>query len=453
MECHSCAVASERPLLGYLVFLETLIIAAMTAVKQSGKIKRDVLWNLIGQFAYLFGIWLLTFLTTRILGYEAQGILSKGLVAATVCMSFGSYYLRLQFAADTEEKFKSNDYVFARLFLLIVSMVICFVYSLVLHFTWFEVGCVILFYSFRALELFSDIHFGVMLRHQRLYVGGISLTVKAAVAVGVYCLVALLTRSLLFSLIAIVIVSATFVAIDIFLTKRVTGYIMNLKEFSWSRIGKLLVVCFPLFILLLCTNLLPSIPRIVFEQQYDTVTFGKYSSIANIAVLIQTAVSAIMMPLVPKISRLYKSGNTKGFLKFSAGVIAFALLLGGVASVMVLLLGNWALELLYGAEILEYASTFIWTIVAATSIALVAIGTSILGAMERRRLATIATLSGVAVCAAVSYPMIQACFMDGISFALIIAESVAFLVCIAFILLNCKKGVPTAVPEKTETGE
>ena len=402
-------------------------------IKKKTSLGKDVIWNLVGQFAYLFGLWLITVLTTRLVGYEAQGVLSLALVASNICMSFGNYYLRLQYASDINGRFSDSDYVIARFGLTAVSFLICFVYALILRYEWPVILSIMLYYVYKVFELLSDIYQGVLQRHGKLYVGGMTLTAKGILSVGIFALTAALTHSLNLALVAIAVVAAAIFVLDILLTRRFTSFRLDWRSFQFKTFFTLIGLCFPLFILLLCCNVLPSLPRIFFEKIYDKTQLGYYASIANIAVLIQTAASAIMLPLVPRISELYKKGEDKRLIKFSFGIVIACVALGLLATVLVYFLGDWALRLLYGEEIGPYTYTFLWAVVAAVMTALVTITTQVLGGMERRFFATIAMLVGTALCAGLSYPLCRDQYMNGISFSLIIAEGVTVLLAIAFI--------------------
>lgn len=403
---------------------------------------KDVIWNLIGQFAYLFGLWLITVLTTRYAGYEAQGVLSLALVASNICMSFANYYLRLQYAADIENKYADSDYVTARFTLTAISALICFVYCLVLQYSWAVLGSIMLYYVYKIFEMLSDIYQGVLQRHGKLYIGGYTMTAKGVLSVGAFAVITMLTHDLNLGLLGLAIIGGLIFALDVLLTRKKTTFRINWRAYSIKKVWSLVVLCFPLFILLFCSNVLPSLPRIFFEKMYSKQELGYYASIANIAVLIQTAAVAIMMPLVPKISELYKTGQTKKFLKFDGVIIAALVALSGLACLLVYFLGDWALKLVYGDEIGPYTYTFIWAIVATAMTAFVTIVTQILGAMEKRFWATIAMLVGTGICAALSYPLCRDEYMNGISFSLIIAEGVTVVLCLVFIFLCRKNKAP-----------
>ena len=421
-----------------------------TVAKQN-TIRKDVVWNLIGQFSYLFGLWVITMLTTKFIGFEAQGVLSLALVAGNICTSVANYYLRLQYASDIYGRFKDGDYVFARFALTLISFVVCVGYCFALQYSLATILSIMLFYVYKAFEMLSDIYQGVLQRHGKLYLGGYTMTAKGILSVGVFLLIAKLTANLDFALIGIAVVAAAIFVIDVLLTKKVAGFAFKTNMFQWGALRKLLVLCFPLFLLHLGCNVLPSLPRIFFEKIYDQTQLGYYASIANIAVLIQTAASAAMIPLVPRISKLYSEGKTASFLKFCGVVMGIWVALGGIACIIVHFAGDWALKLVYGEEIAPYTYTFLLTTVAAIATALVIVATQILGAMEKRLWAALALGIGTVVCAAISYPLCTNQYMNGISLALIISEGVSIIAALMVIWFFRK--APEKQVEKIDRNE
>lgn len=413
-------------------------------------IKRDLIWNLIGQFTYLFSLWLITILTTRLMGYDKQGILSLALVAANICTAIANYFLRLEYASDLKSRFTDSDYVITRFILTGISAIVCLLYCFALRYSFEIIGCIMLFYVYKVFEMLSDIYMGVEQKYGKLYVGGIVLTAKGVVSVGVFAVLAYATKNFVISLLGLGLCGAAFFVIDVVATRKLTPYKIDLSSYRAKTLGSLLCVCLPLFLLIFLSNTLPSVPRIVFEKIYSHEELGYYASIANIAVLIQTAASAGTIPLVPKISRLYNNGDTNGFLKYVGGFLGVFALLGLIAIVAVVFLGEWALTLIYGESVQPYAYVFVWVIVATILTAMLAIATQILGAMSHRFLAVIPVLIGTGVSAGLSFPFCTYFYMNGISFSLISGAGAALVISLVFIWLK-RHHEPKAIIEEPKS--
>lgn len=400
---------------------------------------KDIVWNLIGQFAYLFGLWIITVLTTNVFEATGAGILGICLVAGNICGSLASFNLRLQYASDINKEYKDRQYIVLRFILTFASVIMTFCYALALSYTWEVIGAIMLFSIYKASEFVSDIFYGAMQRKGKLYIGGIFMTVKGVVSVAAYAIAAFASHNLYVSL-AIMGIAVWLVTIaEGFYCFRILKVEFKLISGDWRVIWKLFLICIPLFVVLLCSNLLPSVPKIFFEKLYFAEEFGLYNSIATVAVLIQTAASSIALPIVPKISEMYGRGDKKGFLKWSGLTCTAVLVIGIIGVIAAVTIGDWALNLLYQGRVDEYAYTFVWTIVAGTATALFTIITQVLGGMHSKWGVMIASLAGTAICLAISYPFCAYQYVNGISFALMIAISIEIVVGLVFIGLGIKK--------------
>ena len=75
------------------------------AIQGKKHLSKDILWNTIGTFSYMFALWLVSIMTTNFLGYEQAGVFSLCLVASNIATSFGSYYVRVYYASDINKRF------------------------------------------------------------------------------------------------------------------------------------------------------------------------------------------------------------------------------------------------------------------------------------------------------------------------------------------------------------
>lgn len=420
------------------------------AIQEKKHLSKDILWNTIGTFSYMFALWLVSIMTTNFLGYEQAGVFSLCLVASNIATSFGSYYVRVYYASDINRRFSDADYIWCRVLTIAVSVLVCGGYALALRYPWEVVGAIMLFYVYKVFELFTDIHSGTFQRYGKMYVCSILTTIKGVLSVAGFFVGAYWLKSLYWGFVFMIgVAGLTWIAELIFM-KKLLNIVPNIKEFSIKAIGKLLWVCLPLFIVLLCSNVLPSIPKAMFERMYTTEEFGYYSSIATISVLIQTAAGSVLMPIIPKIASAFQKKDFGSFWKLNGAILGLTVAMGVVAFVMVLFLGDWALKLVYGESILAHSYTFKWTVIAGTFTALFVVGNQLLAAIKDKYGMAVGSIAGTLVCLAISYPLCKYAYMDGISYALIIAEAAEIAIFAGFMiyLVSKKKKEPEEIPSQ-----
>ena len=389
---------------------------------------KDIIWNIIGQFSYLGFLWLVTIAVTRILGFQAAGVVSLAMVAANICTSVASFNLRLIYASDVSKRFSDADYFWARGVLCFLSLIICVVYCFVMNYPLATIGSILIFYGYKLCEMISDIFQGFMQRHHKLYLSGYTMTAKGVLSFAAFVLFSWLTKSLDAGLFGMLGVGIVVCFIEFFIGRCIDVQPEDLKPSGAKGVVSLLVLCLPFFAVTLCSSLLPSIPRVFFEKLYSTEELGYYASVATIAVLIQTAAQSVMLPVVPKIAHLYANQEQKKITKLILILVLLLLSLGFLASLLAYFVGDWALKLVFGEEIAPYTGAFVWAMVAAIFTGLVTVGVQILGAIHDRLWVTIGSIFGVAICSAISFAFCDRFYMNGVSFALIVSQAAEVLV-------------------------
>ena len=406
---------------------------------ENSRLPLDIFWHTVGTFAYMFGLWLVSILSAKLLSYEDAGVFSLCLVASNIAMSFGSFYVRVFYAGDNKRMFSDADYWFSRLITCLFSVLVVVVYSLGMRYSPQVFWAIFLFYVYKVFELFTEIHSGAFQRHGKMYLSGILNSIKGIGSLLGFVLGAVLTHTLIGGFAFMVGVAVLVFIAELWLLRFSLQVTFSLRDFSWNRIGKLLLFCLPFFFVLLCSNVLPSIPKVMFEKMYTTEEYGYYSSIATISVLIQTAAGSILLPLIPRIEKAYSEHRLKDFALTSGGMLGFTLVLGVVAFVLVYFLGDWALSLVFDQSILQYSSTFPLTILAGTALAFFVVMNQVLIAMNDKLGLIIGCSVGTLLCFCVSETFCRRFYMDGISYALILSVMVEVLIFIGFMVFRWVK--------------
>ncbi len=402
-------------------------------------LSKDIVWNLLGTFCYMFSLWIISILTTNMLGFEAAGVFSLCLVASNIATSFGSYYVRVYYASDVSRRFSDEDYLFTRTLTNIVGVAVAVIYSFAMGYSLDIIGTIMLFYVYKVFELFTEIFSGTFQRYGKMYIGSILMSAKGVAAIPFFILGAYLFHSLNFGFLFMDAAAIAIFFLELWCLYKFASFRLDFKKFRLSHVGKILLVCLPLFIVLLCSNVLPSIPKAMFEKMYTTKEFGYYSSIATISVLIQTAASSILMPIIPKVSLTYLKKDFIAFYKLLGAIIGMVVLMGAASYVAVFFLGDWALGLVFDKSVLQYSYTFKTTIIAGTFTALFVVLNQILAAVGGSLGLIVGSVAGTLACFIVSYPLCKYAYMDGISYSLILSLGLEVLIFLAFIFLYARR--------------
>ena len=87
--------------------------------------KKDILFNTVGNFAYLGALWLMSILVVRLGNFELAGYFSLALTMSNIFISLASYTVRLFYAADIQRKYQDHQYFYMRVFTTALSFILC----------------------------------------------------------------------------------------------------------------------------------------------------------------------------------------------------------------------------------------------------------------------------------------------------------------------------------------
>lgn len=397
--------------------------------------KKDALLNTIGNFAYLGALWLMSVLVVRISGFDDAGYFSLAMTTANIYISLASYTVRLYYAADLNYRFSDNQYILMRILTTASSFVLCFGCSLVAGYTGKKLIVILLFYIFKCAEMMSDILFGMLQRKGKLYLSGYTMTFKSVISLVAFCLILKITQNLVIALAVMAVIAIlVFLFIDYPIAKKYATQPIKLTKKDFMPALKLCKICFSLFIVGLCFNVIPSLPRLVFEKIYSTEALGYYSSISTITVLISTAVNCVLIPLVPKFTTFYQENQKKKMTVLTFGCIGIILAIGVICFIGSLIAGKWILTLLFGQDIAPYVYIFKWVIVATILQSVIICFNDFFVAVERQNILMYGSIIGLILCIALSYPLCKKYYMYGVTNALIISQGIEIAFFIFFIV-------------------
>ena len=401
---------------------------------------KNIFFNTVGNMAYLGAIWLISILVVKLSNFTNAGMLSVAMSTSNIYISLASYTARLYYAADIEEKYSDSQYFTFRFLTTTVSLILCIGISLFIGYSIQQFLVIVLFYIYKVEEMLSDILIGTMQRKDCLYKGGITITVKAIFSLLAFIIILLFTRNLIFALIAIDIVGGLVLILgDYRIACDLSGEVIIIDLKKYKPILNLLVICFPLFITGLCYNIIPSLPRLVFERMYTAEEMGYYSSISTITVLISTAVNCIIVPLIPTLSTYYKQKDKKKFSNLSWGTGGIIVCLGIICILLEHLFGNWILKILFGSEILPYEYIFKWVIIATILTSEIILFNAVFTSVNLQDRLMKASLVGLVICIITVLPLCRYLYMLGVTLCLIIAQTVEIIVLLAYTLNISKK--------------
>ena len=158
------------------------------AVAQAGETKMDYIWNSVGLAVWGMMFPLFTMLVTQLSGAERAGMFSIAFVTSQVLMVVANFGVRAYQASDTGERHSFLEYQVARWISCAAMVGVGLAFFSLRGYTGEMQAICIGILVYRAIDCLGDVYEGRLQQKDKLYLAGISQTVRSAAAFVVFAL-------------------------------------------------------------------------------------------------------------------------------------------------------------------------------------------------------------------------------------------------------------------------
>ncbi len=320
----------------------------------AGRTSRDFVWNSIGQGAWGMVFPILTIVVTQLAGVERAGLFSFVFVIANLLYIIGTYGVRTYQVSDIDEYHSFSDYQINRFITCIIMLLCGFVVMKFLGYEGEAATMCMGIFIYKTIDALGEVYEGRLQQVDKLYLAGISMTIRSAGAFIAYTVLLLITGNLGVAAIAMAIwAAASFVVVTfpltLFETKRSAPAAMS------SIIG-LFKACFPVFLALFMYAVIDNMPKFVMQGAqlpYDNQLYFNALYFPAQAILI--IVQLIYRPLLVKMARIWADPTRrKRFDLLIVAMMALIVAITLVGAILMAWIGVPVMSLLYGIDFSPY---------------------------------------------------------------------------------------------------
>ena len=347
-------------------------------------VKKQAFLNTFGNMVYLVTLWLLTVITTQLLGYEAVGNLTLAMAIGNIIVLFQSYGVRGFQASDITFVYSPDVYFRSRLITVIIGVLLGIVISFLLGYSVEIVATILLFIVFKSSEAVSDSFFGDIQRLGKLELVGYSMCLRGILTGLLFYTGSFFYRSLNISLLFIAVGGVLLtILLDSFLHKKI---VKSYRGGTSGKVSAVLKECFPLLLTMLFPTIIIAFPRVVLAQLFGTELLGYYGNISAPALLFSTLIPSILTVLFPNYGKLVHSGDYRGLIKIWIKTLLGAVLLSLICMICVFVWGKPVLTFVYTNQILPYVHYLYYIIFAMALYAIGICNATVLVAMRENKI-------------------------------------------------------------------
>lgn len=338
-------------------------LSAQEAEYTEHETRRDYLWNTAGTAIWGFSFPALTIVATQLVGVEQAGMFSMAFVTGTLLMIAANYGVRTFQVSDIDERASFASYQVNRLITGVGAFLVGILYCAWRGYDPAMWAICMGVYLYKVIDGVADVFEGRLQQADKLYLAGVSQTIRSAAAVGVFSVLLLITRSLPVASIGMAVVAvASLVVVTLplayFETERSRG--LDLTE-----VAGLLRQCAPLAAALLLFNLIESMPKFVMEGAlaYDNQLY--FNALYFPAQGILLAAGFIYKPQLLRLASIW--GNPRRRRRFDLIVVAMLGVVLALTATVALVMGSVgipAMGFMYGLDFEPYRGLALLMVVA-----------------------------------------------------------------------------------------
>ena len=328
-------------------------LAEQEAEYAAHRTSRDYIWNSVGVGAWGCVFPVLTVIATQLVGAEQAGMFSMAFVTATLLMIIANFGVRTYQISDLDENHSFSDYQIHRwitcVFMVLIGVIYCNIRGYGEEMFYLSLGV----YIYKMVDGLADVYEGRLQQADKLYLAGISQTIRSLMALVAFSLLLLITKNMVVACFAMAIGAiASFIVLTFPLALLETP---KSKRCNFSSIAALFKNCFPLFIALFLYALIDNMPKFVMEGtlSYDNQLY--FNALYFPAQGILLTAQLVYKPMLVRMAEVWHDPSKRK--RFDLIVVGMLLLVVGITVVNVIIM-SWIgipiMSLLYGLDFEQF---------------------------------------------------------------------------------------------------
>ena len=348
-------------------------------------IKKDYLWNSLGSLLQSAISPVLLIVITRLNGIDDSGLFSFALSLSVVFWAVSLWGGRTYQVSDVKREFSSGGYVAVRFIASLIVAISAVVFCALNGYNATKTGLIMILVTFKILESIADSLYGVLQIHHKLYVAGMSLTMKAMLGFAAFMAVDIVTKNVIYGTLAILLVNVLIIFLyDILWVRRVE--VINVsKKLCKEYIAQAIVIMkhtSAVFVVMFLTMFSLNIPRYFLDKSHPD-QIGYFGIMAMPITLLGLFISFIIQPNVVNLSELLVKGKLKEFARIVSKINHITFGIGVLSVVLSYLVGVWVLNTIFGININNFQLDLTIMVIGAVANAFVSIYVNLLIIMRR----------------------------------------------------------------------
>ena len=320
----------------------------------------NFIWNSIGGCLNAGQSVLILMVISRVCGLEASGIFSIAFATGNLFMYLGNYGVRNYQVSDLKEKASFSDYVYHRIFTVLLMLLASAVYVawsfIAGGYSAYKAGCVMAMCALKAVDCMEEVFEGRYQQKGRLDRAGRLVTFRLIISIGGMIAALILTGDLLFSTCIAVLLAA---AASIFLIAQYRDTAQYRRmPLRTAQIAGLMKACFPVCAANFLSFYIINEPKYAIDAAMDETAQACYNFIAMPVFVIQLLTMFVYQPMLIRMTQSYVKRERREFLAYFRTITLAILAIAVPVLLTAWFLGIPVLSALYATDLTDYRTPF-----------------------------------------------------------------------------------------------
>ncbi len=276
-------------------------------------------------------------IVTRINGLNEAGIFTFAFSFVCVIQVVGTYAGRTYQVTERDSTIKDSDYLYFRMINIMFMIILTVLFVLVKGYTIEKIFVFALILGYRIFDAYSEAIYGVFQKNNKLYQAGISLTLRSIFTTIAFLITDIITKSLLFSLIALFFINVLiFIIYDI---KTLLKYKIKLNRISILNLKKLTIGGLSVFLFTLLMQYVVNAQKFAIDDLLLNNDQALFGIILMPATLMTLCSQFIINPFLYDINKLLNKRDYKNYRLLVCKICLAIFLVGILALLLCFLIG------------------------------------------------------------------------------------------------------------------
>lgn len=326
-------------------------------------LKKDYIWNTIGALTISSTSLIYTMIMSRFCNLNDVGIFSFAFSLACMMVTLASFGGRTFQVTDTKDEIKTSSYIITRYMTVLLSYVLIIIFVLIKNYNAEKTIIILLLCVFKFLEEISDVYYGILQKHKRLYNVGQYQFIKSIINIILFFIGIKFIENLIVSILLITVNNLIF---SFLIERRKATKEETWKiQFNKKEIIKLLKVNFYICGFTFFSTYLINAPKYAIDTYLSDNIQAIFNMLIMPATLMLLIGGFIINPILVDVAEKYEKNKLEELKVTIKKVVLLLLLIGVVALIGSYFLGTWALGIVYGLNLSRYKIELLLVIIGA----------------------------------------------------------------------------------------